>query len=639
MRGICGYVRLDGSPAEDALARRMAGVLVQAGIGEVAVHCEGPVALAGVAWSISGAVNAAACLAIDSSLGLGIVAEARLGRRKVLAAKLGVSADLGDAELILQAWLQWGQDAARHLEGDFAFVAWDQRSHRVFCVRDRVGVKPLYLHYRPGRLLAFASSSSALLALPDVPTTLNDSRIADVLVQQLEGIDKTSTFYQAIERMPPAHVLAVRAGGVERQRYWLLEPASDSRLLPRSDREWAEAFRDVVQRAVADHLDSGGRLGCMLSGGLDSSTLAVLARDHQRETGRGSLMTFSSVDRGRPGCAETTAIDAVLAQPGFLPVVTDAAELEALAPRLRALAWGSPEPFDFMMALIHVQCLQAAARGLDGLIDGGDGDTLLGEGNALARALLGGHWLRAWRNAGALAPVQGARSVQLLKAAVVCSHSLLLPGGVRHRLQRAWDARRAALAIRDTAISPAFAKRVNLPARLSAFGGLRSRLLLRDAAVESAEALDHPFTASALERYHRVGAAHGIELRTPLLDRDVLELCVNLPDWQRVGRDSKLVLRRALHGTLPEPVLARHDKSHLGFAMNVRWVLQRGAVARTLEQAKSLAEPYLDLAKVDRLLSGWLATPSPAAPGPALIGALAVSCWLLNASSRDAPRP
>jgi asparagine synthase (glutamine-hydrolysing) len=454
--------------------------------------------------------------------------------------------------------------------------------------------------------------------------------VADVLVQQLVGIDKTSAFHQSIERLPPGHVLVVEGARTTRSRFWVLAPASDRQGLPRSDEGWARAVHDVLQRAVADHLDGAGRVGCMLSGGLDSSSLAALAREHLAATGRGPLMTFSSVDRNGPACAETAAIDAVLAQPGFEPVITDARDLAGLAPALRATAWGSAEPFDFMMALVHVQYLQAAAHGVEAVLDGIDGDTLLGEGNGLARALLAGRWRRAWRGADALSPVHGPPLLQLARAALSGARSTLLTDRMQRPLQRAWDARRTARAIRATAILPEFAARIDLAGRMAALAAQRTRRVMRDPALEAAEALDHPYVASALERYHRVAAPHGVEPRHPLLDREVLELCVNQPDPQRVGDETKAVLRRAMRGALPGAVLARRDKAHLGFGMNLGWVLERGAVASTFVRARPLLAPYVDLPRVDRALAAWQSAAPGTPPGPVLLGALPLAAWMLQ---------
>jgi asparagine synthase (glutamine-hydrolysing) len=635
MRGICGYVRLDGAPADASHAQAMARALVQVGAGDTTMRCDGPAALAAADWAARARVDAAPCLAHDPASGVTIVADARLAGRAALARALAAPDGVGDAALILAAWLRWGAGAAAALDGDFAFVAWEPRDRRVTCVRDRIGVKPLYVHHQPGRLLAFGSSSAAVLALPGVPRTLDEARLADVLVQQLEGVDTTSTFYAAIRRLPPAHLLAVEPAGATRSRYWTLAPATDRQALPRSDEGWARAFRDVLQAAVAEHLDGVARVGCMVSGGLDSSTLAVLARDHLQAGGRGPLMTFSSVDRERPDCAETAAIDAMLSQPGFRPVVTDANDLAPLAATLRSAAWGSEEPFDFMMALVHLQYLQAASHGVEALIDGIDGDTLLGEGNGLARALMAGHFGQVWRVAGALAPVHGTRARQLPRAAAAAARSLFLPARLRPPLQAGWDRRRAARAIAASAIAPAFAARVDVAGRLAAMAALRSRQVLRDPAREAAEALDHPFLASALERYHRTAARHGVAPRHPLLDRPVLALCVDLPDRQRVDRDTKAVLRRAMRGALPAAVLARRDKAHLGFGINLGWVLRPRDVEDTLRRARPRIAPYLDLPRVDAELAAWQARGPGSAPGPVLLGALQVAAWLLGQAAPD----
>src|SRR5690606_19814762 len=197
---------------------------------------------------------------------------------------------------------------------------------------DIVGARPLYVHHAPGRLLAFASRAKALLALPVVPDDLDEGRIADALVNQLEAIDKTSTFYHEIKRLPPAHTLAVDPQRSRQQRYWRLQPGLVSPL-PRTDAQWADALTDVLERAVRNHLDGDVRVGCMLSGGMDSSSLAEIARDQLASAGKGPLPTFSSIDDD-PACPETRAIRAVLEQSGFAPTLVAPAGIESLRTEL-----------------------------------------------------------------------------------------------------------------------------------------------------------------------------------------------------------------------------------------------------------------------------------------------------------------
>ena len=222
-----------------------------------------------------------------------IVADARLDNRREVVAALDLEAsatrDVGDGELILRAYERWGGACPTRLVGDFAFAVWDSRNETLFCARDHVGVKPFYYH-RAASAFLFASEIKALLTSPIVPYRLNPARVADHLVG-LFG-DQTSTFYRDIDRLPAGHTLTVTRSGMRIQRYWTLD--SSRELVLGSDEEYAEAFRECFTEAVRCRMPSSDRVGCLLSGGLDSSSIVATARS-LRTAVDAKLDTFSAI--------------------------------------------------------------------------------------------------------------------------------------------------------------------------------------------------------------------------------------------------------------------------------------------------------------------------------------------------------
>lgn len=611
MKAICGFLRLDGAPAQERQLAALRASLVfndtvfggDSPLSGQQDACDGAAALGATQWSRQPRGDEA-LLARHHASGCIVVADARIEQRAALAASLGVddnAASAGAADLILHAWLRWGEDCVAHVDGDFVFAAWDPRRQQLFCARDRMGVRPLYLHHAPGRLFAFASRARALLALPGVPADLDEGRIADALTPQLECIDKTSTFHRAIQRLPPAHAISIRAQGLRQRRYWQLQPGLAAPL-PRGDAQWADALTEVLEQAVREHLDGEQPVGCMLSGGMDSSSLAVIARDQLAAAGRGPLPTFSSIDDD-PACRETGAIRAVLAQPGFDATLVDPAAIDTLRDELNAAAWHSEEPFDGAMLLLHAQYLMAARSGVAAVMDGIDADTLLSAGDTLVRQLRSLHWLAAWRNArGQQRIYPGLRAGKTLARA---ARSAVTPNGLRKRLAAPRLQRDSDALVRDTLLAPEFAARIDLPARLRRFAQWRSLDTPRDSASQAAQSLAHTNTTAGFERYHRVAAWHGVEPRHPFDDRRVLELCVNLPDAQRMaGGWSKVVLRRAMQGRLPDPVCWRTGKEHLGWSLVQRLVLRDiGDVRERIASCRDVLAPYVAPAKLDAALA------------------------------------
>ncbi|MDR7135845.1 asparagine synthase (glutamine-hydrolyzing) [Lysobacter niastensis] len=626
MKGICGFFQFDGRPLQVGDLNAMCAALVRNGLGQFQHWHGGSMALASAEWSGHDGIVGEPIVFDHPASGCVVVADVRLDDRRRLSATLGLAGGTraSDTELVLRAWLRWGERCIEQLDGDFAFAVWDPRQQRLFCARDRMGVKPLYVHHAPGRLFAFASSSTALLAHPQIPARLNEGRIADYLVTQLEGIDHTSTFYRDIERLPPAHELIATPGSAHRRRYWALQ-ARPTNELPRGEDDWAAALTEALERAITRHLDSPGRVGCMLSGGLDSSTLALLANQQLATSGGGPLPTFSCIDTGADN-EETRAIRAMLALPGFDATLVDRNRILDEQPALLDWMLDAEEPYDGSMPLIHAQYRAAAERGVDAVIDGIDGDSLFLEGHGLVRQLRTGRWLGALRNARGIDRIYFDRRSGLrpLGAAM---RSALTPMPLRNYWHRA-SAMRSNLA--SSLISPEFARRVDLDARLAALRAHRSPGAHAQPANEAMEALSHPYLSVALERYHRVAAQHGVEPRHPMTDRLLVELCVNLPDRQRLHDGwSKAVLRHAMRTRLPAAVCWRQDKQHLGWSLT-RTLLasQQSPLLDRLRQLRPLLAPYINLATLDaataRLGAGSADDPSHAA----VVEAALLGSWL-----------
>jgi len=607
MQGICGFFHLDGQRAAASCVdgMRMALVRTQWSTGTTSHH--GSLGLAGMHWAASEQPWVTPLVVRHDPSGCSIAAEARLDDRDALRKAIGLAADdpacTNDAALILHAWLRWKTRCIEHIEGDFAFAIHDPDQGGLFLARDRFGVRPLLYHYSPGRLIAFGSSTSSVLAHPGVPKTLDEGRIADFLVTELEGIDKTSTFHQGVQRLPPACSLWVDAAASRQERYWSLrrqkECAAEN---VRTSDEWAEAFSAALEQAVARHLTTPESLGCMLSGGMDSSSLAIIARDQLRAMGRGPLPTFSAIDSSVAADAETSAVRAMLALGGFQPFSSDFATLDADAATLLGCLEDSEEPFDASMTLIHAQYLAASRAGIAALMDGIDGDSLLLCGEALARQVRSGRWLEALRNARSNSrthPDGPTVGWQLLRATA----RVVLPTPTRGALKRLIDRDSPQSRMAGSLISQDLAERIRLPERLEALdahGANRPDNPLD----ETIATFEHPYLTVGLERYHRVAARHGVSPRHPFTDRRLVELAVHLPDRERHADGwSKAILRRIMTNRLPPEVCLRGDKQHLGwkFTRTVR-APDLSQMRRQLTEQWGLLAPYLDQDRLETAL-------------------------------------
>ena len=633
MKIICGYWALDGAPTPTGTLQAMqAARPVPAHAARQAwAAADGKLTFGSRWWSPQADLSAPACIATHPESGCAVVADARLDNPAELRAALSLPAP-GDApdsttdhaaSLILHAWLRWGEHCVDHIDGDFAFAVHDPRQRLLYLARDRMGERPLYVHHVPGKLLVFGSTAHAVLAHPWVPNEVNEARIADYLLEcaggGLEGVDFTTSFHRGIERHPPRHVLRVTAQGGQSRRYWQLEPGRAGPL-PSTDQDWADALTEAMERAVAQRLAGPHRTGSMLSGGLDSTSLAIIAADQLHAAGRGPLPTFSAIDSSRPECLETAAIRTALQRPGYAPQLFDIAAPGDLQEELDRFLDEFDQPFDASMAVLDAQYANAARLGVDAVIDGANGDSLFLPSGTLRRQIRSGHWLAVWRNAQGLTRF-GGRPWQHLYHPLRAAPT---PDWLRQMLAP-WRDRRVRQSLLDQALlTPGLAQRSDAEGRLRQMKSLRSALPLATA-TEAAEALMHTFPVAGAERYARVAARHGITPLAPFSERRLLELCVHLPDRHRLREGwTKPALRQAMTGRMPEPVRLRTDKQHLGWRLTRRlWDATPEHWAARLEAGRPHLAPLLDLDRLDAL-------PSHPDSGPTqlLLGATLLGHWL-----------
>ena len=209
--------------------------------------------------------------------GTAITADARIDNREALLAALdrpgADAALLPDSTIILAAYARWGPACVEKFLGDFSFAIWDPRERTLFCARDHFGVRP-FIYCQTDHFLAFSSEIGGLLALADVPRRIDEFQVLEYLSAYYE--DTSSTFYRDIRKLPPAHGIVVKNGALSKRRYWTLAHPPDRR--PKSDAENIETFRDIFIEAVRCRVRSSGAVGAALSGGLDSSSVALAAR-------------------------------------------------------------------------------------------------------------------------------------------------------------------------------------------------------------------------------------------------------------------------------------------------------------------------------------------------------------------------
>ncbi len=295
MCGICGLVRPTAGASlvpEDLLAR-MCREIVHRGPDDEGFFADERVGLGVRRLSIIDLVTGHQPLSNeDGSVWIAYNGEAYnfAEVRDDLLARGHVMRTKSDTETIVHAYEEWGLEGIHRFRGMFAFALWDKRTGKLFLVRDRIGIKPLYYTLTPGGTLVFGSELKTILAHPSVEREL-DPRALDLYLT-LEYVPAPASIFKGIFKLPAGCLLEYEGGRISVRRYWDLEPPAGGPA-PSLDPARLPAVMDelyaLLKESVKLRLVSDVPLGAFLSGGIDSSTIVGL----MRELGASPLKTFS----------------------------------------------------------------------------------------------------------------------------------------------------------------------------------------------------------------------------------------------------------------------------------------------------------------------------------------------------------
>jgi len=292
MCGICGELRFDGAAPEPGIIERMKEKLQKRGPDSEGCYVNAPMALGHRRLAIIDLSDNAAQPMLDEAAGVSLVFNGTIYNypdlRKELQALGHNFKSTGDTEVILRAYIQWGENCVTRLQGMFAFAIWDSKKQTALLARDRSGIKPLYYSQTSQRLL-FASNTQAIIHADDKIDTSIDSTALHNLFSLHAVVPAPHTVINGIRKVKPAHYLIIDAKGkVSEKRYWSLTARRPDRKM--SEQDWVQAVHDELRRAVEKRVKIADvPVGVLLSGGIDSSLLVGLLA----EAGQKGLKTFS----------------------------------------------------------------------------------------------------------------------------------------------------------------------------------------------------------------------------------------------------------------------------------------------------------------------------------------------------------
>ena len=449
--------------------------------------------------------------------------------RAEIGGRVGRWHSTSDTETILQAYRLWGRDCIQKLRGMFAFAIWDAAGGKLWCARDRLGIKPFYYCAQPDTLL-FASEVRALLASGRLPAELDHPGLAGYV--RFGAVPEPYTLLNGVQSLPAGHWMTVHAGRIEKiEAYWRPEPRH-----PTVARESVVGeIRKELERAVREHLISDVPVACFLSGGIDSSVVTGIAA---KEFGR-RLQTFTlgfhEITSDESACAEAVARKCGTTH-HLVRLSQD--EVAAQVP----VAVGAVDVPTMDGASTFIISKAVADRGFKVVLSGLGGDELFGGYPTFPRAA----WAERW-----------APSLGLLPSSI---RALAVGGGNKGR-------RAAELLDRNASLS----------ARYASLRALWSqddleRMGLADApdwgdTVDGDAPLASRVSVLELTGYMRsvllrdsdaLSMAHGLELRVPFLDHKLVETCLKFGLADQDGSVlNKAWLLKTAGDLLPQGIVGR----------------------------------------------------------------------------------
>lgn len=471
-----------------------------------------------------------------------------------------------DTEVVLAAYQKWGKDCVNHFRGMFAFAIWDSKNQRLFCARDRFGIKPFYFTF-VGHTLFFASEPKALIPfLSEIKT--DEKALQDYLVFQF--CLGTKTLFKDIKELPPAYTFIVENGEHHFSKYWEVFYDLDFDHTPKF---FEEKLRHLIHESVKIHTRSDVPIGAYVSGGIDSSIIAAVASTCQKNEHKEFLGFNGRFSEGAPGEFDESQYAHALSQAHQFELhvadITSQDFINTFEKVIYHLDFPVAGPGSFPQ--YHVSKLAATHRKV--VLGGQGGDEIFG---GYTRYLI-------------------AYFEQCIKAAIngtsnsgnfIVTYQSIIPNltslkNYQPLLQEFWrdglfeslDKRYYRLINR----APTLQNEIRWET-LTDYSPLESFLDIfhgknvgKESYFDSMTHFDFKTLLRALLHVEdRMSMAHGLESRVPFLDHPLVEFAATIPSNIKFKDGTlKMILVNAMEDVLPQEILNRKDKMGFPVPLNI----------------------------------------------------------------------
>ena len=525
----------------------------------------------------------------NEKAGLVITADARLDNREELSKIFDINnkEDISDSYFILKSYEKWGEKCTEHLLGDFAFAIWDKNEKRLFCVRDHMGVKPFY-YYISNEIFVFSTEIKAILSIPDLSHELNKKRLALFLMAN-DSFENEYTFYKHIKSLPSANYLTIDALNFKNKKYWKLN--ANSQIILDSDEDYAKTFLEIFTEAVRCRMRSRSPIGVMLSGGLDSSSVACIANKILIENdSREKIHSFSYIYDDYPDIDERHYIEQVLDKGGFDPHFIICDEINPLDRIEYKMEYYDQPLSSYQISVIHESRKMINENGVSVLLTGEGGDQIVSQGtNYLEELLVTFQWQKLINNIKYISDIRKLNKYKLLLYTIfrVVNYYTFNWPIISYMFDKDYKI-----------LNNEFFRHCNLNKILDELNIMEK---------------SYNITNSKETHYHLIEIQHQlgfemldqdtrnycIDTRHPFYDKRLIEFCYSIPNEIKLKFGfGRYVCRIAMEGILPEEIQWRSTKSKMGIVGASNFLHQKKIIESVIKDKDKTIKEYIDSDKL-----------------------------------------
>jgi asparagine synthase (glutamine-hydrolysing) len=594
MSGIAGIFYLDGRPAEQETIDQMVGAMKHRGPDGIHTWREGSVAL-GHCMLHTTPESLHDNLPMTSRDGnFVLTADARIDNReelmRVLELRPGKDRPVTDCDLIMAAYQKWGEACPEHLLGAFAFAIWDKRDRSLFCARDHFGLKPLYYSWEKRKYFAFSNSTKSLTKINLVSLNPCKQRIAEYLANI--NSNNEYTFYENIKRLKPGSVSVISMSEKDDIKYFRYEKEqSKQECIDDSVSKFKHTLINSVERRVRAQSDC---VASLLSGGLDSSAIEAVSRKLIEPKGKHKISLNFKVNLLENSLDEDNKyLNYLQLESNNISYIS--IDKYNLADDIKDMVrdTGSPlvlHPLNLLWrAGPHVQ-----QSGKKVVLMGSGGDDVVSHGHYYVSELARkGQWIKVIRE------LQGKNLSYLISLFIKFGP---IPNRLSSRILPLINKKKkSTIDGWRSDIRPEVIHRYNLNEIWNK--SMASILFTPTEKEHHIRSVLSPRQVAAVEDLYHSAAEAGLELRLPYWDKELVELCLNMPtEHRRANGIGRLVLRRATKNILPEPVRTRQTKTDFTLSLKRETVANQEALYNLGQSGKGLLQEFVEPDKVLSLL-------------------------------------